>query len=438
MNEQKLDVNRETEEGDTPRVNYRELFEELHSRPFPLVEAPARVSQIAVMNGEADNWRLRLRNLCESYGVVPPDDNSNCFYQEFGKFYLRWEQHTEFSTYTLIAPAAESEPFANPAIEYLDSDWVAELLTAPISAVHIELRPQSEVAVTTEQLRGYFEEQRLIGAEVYAGQAQCWTAFRLHRDGFGRVMVLNRGLNSCELGRLLRSILELENYRNMSLLALPVARSMLPMVTEMERELTATVETITAINALEDEKRALDALSRIAARTARLISNSTFRFSSAKAYYELALNRLSELDESGISGLQTLSDFLVRRLQPAYKTCQAVHSRLLDLAQRIDRASDLLRTRVDLAIQMQNQQLLKSMDKRSKLSLLIQRSVEGLSVVVITYYVLSLIRLMLNAAEQSPWQFNADITLALSTPVVLLLVWLGLRSLKKRIDAESK
>lgn len=416
------------------------LFEELHSRPFPVLSAPVSVSQIAVLNQGRDvdqEWK-HLSDLCHRYSVNPPERGTNCFYQDFGEFSFRWERHTEFSTYTLITSPLSSEPFGKPAIQLLPRNWVEVLWRNPVSAVHVEILNQPEHPVMPDNLRTVFEGQRLIGSNIQGASAQYWTAFRLHTDGYGRVLVYNRELNECQLGRLLRSILELETYRNMALMALPLAREIIPQVREMEEALAETVERIPVIKGLDDEKAALRELSQIAARTGRIISNSTYRFAATKAYYELVVNRLGELQETELEGLQTLSDFLDRRLEPAHKTCEAVGARMMDLSHRIDRASDLLRTRVDLAIQTQNQQLLKSMNHRSKLSLLIQRSVEGLSVVVITYYVLSLIRLLLGAGKRLPVQFNPDIVTAAMMPVVFGLVWWGLRSLKKRIDKESK
>lgn len=415
------------------------LFEELHSRPFPVLLSPASVSHIAVLNlgRDVDQEWAHLSDLCRRYSVNPPERGTNCFYQDFGEFSFRWERHTEFSSYTVITSPLSSDPFGKPAIELLPGSWVEVLRNNPVSAVHVEILQQPEYGMTPDHLRTVFEGQRLIGSDIQGG-AQYWTASRLHSDGYGRVLVYNRKLNDCQLGRLLRSILELETYRNMALMALPLARDIIPQVREMEEALAATVERIPVIRGLADEKAALNELSQIAARTGRLISNSTYRFAATKAYYELVVSRLGELQETDMEGLQTLSDFLDRRLEPAHRTCEAVRARMMDLSHRIDRASDLLRTRVDLAIQTQNQQLLKSMNHRSKLSLLIQRSVEGLSVVVITYYVLSLIRLLLGAGEQFPIQFNPDIVIAVMMPVVFGLVWWGLRSLKQRIDRESE
>jgi len=81
-----------------------ELHEELHSRPSPLVETPCTISHIAVQIGAEERAaeRAYLGELCTRFDVNPPPDGASCLYQTFGGFELRWERHTEFSTYTFI------------------------------------------------------------------------------------------------------------------------------------------------------------------------------------------------------------------------------------------------------------------------------------------------------------------------------------------------
>ncbi len=110
------------------------------------------------------------------------------------------------------------------------------------------------------------------------------------------------------------------------------------------------------------------------------------------------LTRLEELREDEVSGHLTITEFMTRRLTPpAVKTCEAVNERLEDLSRRVDRASEMMRTRVELAIQSQNQQLLSSMDRRSRIQLMMQHTVEGFSVVAISYYLIGLLKLGLDA-----------------------------------------
>ena len=131
---------------------------------------------------------------------------------------------------------------------------------------------------------------------------------------------------------------------------------------------------------------------------------------------------------------QRLGVFLDRRFSPALATCAAVADRIAGLALRSERASNLLRTRVDIALEGQNQQLLRSMEASSRQQLTLQQTVEGLSVVAISYYAISIFaKLVEESAPYLPWM-NGELAKLASIPVILVGVWLGLRRLRKRVS----
>ena len=155
------------------------------------------------------------------------------------------------------------------------------------------------------------------------------------------------------------------------------------------------------------------------------------------AYHDLVRDRLNQLREEPIEGMQSLREFLERRLTPGIKTCNSVRDRLEDLSRRIHRTTSLLRTRVDLSIQEQNQHLLSSMNRRSQLQLRLQQTVEGLSVVAIGYYVLSLLEIGFVGLKAAGLPLNTDLAKAIAMPVVLGVVYWGVHSLRKHITQRS-
>lgn len=411
------------------------LFNELHTRPFPVLEQGSRVSQVALLHGGknvADEYR-HIQALCERYSILPPAAGSSCYYQNFGGFELRWERHTEFSTYTFIHRVDGPEPFQRTALSLLPPGWLAGLPGKVISGLHVEVVAMPDPAPVSDNLRHHFEGHRLISSWVNERKARLWTAYRIHNDGLGRVLVLNKGLNPCQLGRLVRRLLELETYRMMVLLAFPMARSIAPSIAEMDQQLASINEQIKAIQWLEDERRLLGQLSTLAARIEHLRSDTNFRFSAARAYYELVLSRLDELREQEEPGMQTFNEFLPRRLTPAFRTCEAVAGQLDDLSRRIDRASELLRTRVDLTLEAQNQDLLQSMNRRSQMQLQLQQAVEGLSVVAISYYLVGLVKYVAGSLHEMGVLHYPEVVVGVSVPVCALLVWAGVRRLRRSL-----
>ena len=139
-----------------------------------------------------------------------------------------------------------------------------------------------------------------------------------------------------------------------------------------------------------------------------------------------------------MDGVQSLQEFLERRLTPGIKTCNSVRDRLEDLSRRIHRTTSLLRTRVDLSIQEQNQHLLSSMNRRSQLQLRLQQTVEGLSVVAIGYYLLSLLEIAFNGLKAVGMPIDVSLAKGIAMPVVLLLVLLGVRSVRTHITRRNR
>ncbi|PID43748.1 MAG: hypothetical protein CSB48_05000 [Proteobacteria bacterium] len=426
--------------------NREKLFNELHTRPFPLIDTPAKVSQLAVLHEIDDEDKHQtvasqfdhLSSLCERYTVNPPAPDASCYYQDFGGFELRWERHTEFTTYTFIRKAMSNRPFDENALSVLPDEWLASIPGKIISGLHIEVAAMPGKMPSTEALRHHFEGHRMIGSELSNGAVQLWTSYRIHSDGMGRILIFNKGFDPCEGGRLVRRLLEIETYRMMVLIAFPIAQSTSPEVRAMASQVVAVNQQINEIEGLEDERRLLAELSSLAARLEQIISDTNFRFSAAEAYYALVLSRIGELNETPIPGFQTIGEFLGRRLIPAYRTCETTRRELTELSVRIDRASDLIRTRVNVTIESQNRYLLQSMDRRSKLQLRMQQAVEGLSVAVISYHLVGLVKFAADSAKELGFIENSYWIIGASVPISIGAVVFGLIKLKKRIYQVNK
>ncbi|MEP4575146.1 DUF3422 domain-containing protein, partial [Marinobacter sp.] len=413
-----------------------ELYNELHSRPFHVLPCPAQVTHIALITTpeqRADQFR-HWQDLHIMLGQPEPREDVSCYEATFGSLRIRREMHMEFASYTFInlGIGDDHQPFQDTGISSLPKGWLEKLTGTVVAAFHIDLQQASNGPETDlAQIRHWFEGERLVGSSPWEGKARVWGTFRLHSDGFGRFMVLNRDMSDSQLGRLTQRLMEIETYRLMSLLSLPLAREMTPSLNDMDQQLAVITQSL-ADNQDIDEREVLADLTNIAARIEAFRAHATFRFSATRAYHQLVLTRLEELREDELSGHLTITEFMTRRLTPAVETCESVKERLEDLSRRVDRASDMVRTRVELAIQSQNQQLLSSMDRRSKIQLMMQHTVEGFSVVVISYYLLALLKLALESADDAGFDVNTSLVLGIAIPVVLGLVFIGVRMIHHR------
>lgn len=410
------------------------LYEELHNRPSPIIEGECQITHFTVMLGEQRQAVYEhVVDLCKRFSVPAPAEGSSCLYLDFGGFELRWERHLEFANFTFICPKVE--PFSNDALSFIPKDWLASMPGNVVVALHLALVDQEP---DEEQLHRWFEGQRWNGSQVANGRGAAWTAFKLHSDGFGRMVAKGNLLNAYQKGRLVQRLIEIETYRLMALLGLPVARELNPAISKIEDDLAALNKRIAVIENDADEKALLTDLSQLAAEIEQHRSDTNFRFSATRAYFDLVNDRLHQLHESEMDGVQTLQEFLERRLTPGIKTCQSVRDRLEDLSRRIHRTTSLLRTRVELSIEAQNQTLLSSMNRRSHLQLRLQQTVEGLSVVAIAYYILALMGYGFDAISAAGIAINKDIATGIALPVVLGGVYWGVHSIRRHLTKQSK
>ena len=404
------------------------LIKELHNRTFPVVNLPAQVSSLVLLNpGDRQSELDRLTDLAHKHNVAPPQAGESCYYQSFKEFDFRWERHNEFSTYTVIFQRQPEAELCRNLFLLMDADWLDSLPGEVIAANHIDLRPTS---LTPQELQDYFEGKRLVGSKIYDGLATVWTSVQDDADGFIRTLVVDEGIDALQAGRAIRNLLEIAAYRAMTLLALPIARELIPAVTKLEGQLVGTNAKLNLLDTVEDEQKLMTELIEEATQLEKLVADHNFRFSATQAYFSLTESRLDMLREQKLPTFRTLKQFHVRRFIPAFHTCMSVVKRKEDLSKRISRTTELLNSRLQLSLEFQNQRLLASMDKRSALQLRLQQTVEGLSVVAMTYYSMNLIKLLIAPLPIEQYLLiSKTMALAIMTP----FIFTGALMLVKRI-----
>ncbi|MDR9433142.1 MAG: DUF3422 domain-containing protein [Spiribacter sp.] len=412
------------------------LLNEAHARPFESLDAPLRVSHLVMQTGTSGRRAEveHMASLCQRYQIDAPDAEAGHFILDAPGFRLRWERHTEFSTYTVFVNGAESEPFAEPAVHTLPAAWLPGLPGELLAAMHVTLMPASELNADAQTLGRYLNPDSLAGSDCAGAAATVWTDFLADQNGFLRFLILDKSLNPMQAGRLVQRLLELETYRFMALLGFPLARQRSSDISDMETRLGTLMDRLATVAELADERELLTALSELSARVERLMAQTNFRFSATAAYGTLVRRRLNALREQRIEGVTTLDEFMERRLAPALDTCVHMGERLERVSERVSRAANLLRTRVDVALEAQNRDLLDSMNRRASLQLRLQETVEGLSVVILSYYVVSLVGYAFNGIDRLGWVPNAEIATAISIPIVVAAVAIGVRLVRRRVS----
>ena len=418
------------------------LADEVHARPPEPLETPSRATYIALLIAPEDRERefTHIAALCQRFAVTPPHGGVTQFGTQLGPVRFKWERHGEFSSFTLFTPGLSQHPYSEPAVALLPAGWLAGLPGTTLVAAHAKLVAASVAPADAAGLAGHFGGNIVVGAQIGDGAGTAYTDFRVHPDGFARFLVCDHGFTPRQAGRMLQRLFEIEAYRMMALLALPIAREQAPRTLAIERALSVLTNKIAADGGDDnDDEALLQELTRLAARIEGELTSSQFRFGACRAYHTLVLTRIGELRERRLPGIQTIEEFMARRFNPAVDTCATMARRLHDLSERVAQISALLSTRVDIKRERQNQALLASMDRRAKLQLRLQQTVEGLSLAAIVYYVIGLVGYAAKAGKAGGLAIEPDLLMGLAIPVVALAVLLMLRRVRRRLhggDAE--
>jgi uncharacterized membrane-anchored protein len=415
------------------------LTNELHARPFPSLEAPCTAVFLAIKepldaaNRDRSRDRAHLIDLLDRNGSPHPQPEATHFSGLIGRHELKWESHTEFVTFSAFSPGVSARPFDPEEMRVFPDNWLA---TAPgkrlVSLlIRVEVMPEDEDAVTSH-LEDWFVPESLACSRVVDGAAIVAGDFRIDPAGQMRFAVFVRpGTGARRVGRIVQRLCEIETYRAMSMLGLMRARRMSARLNEIDPKLSALVSGLDSAG--QSPEATLHELLAISAELESQAVQVSFRFGATAAYEAIVNQRIEVLREIRIQGRQTFGEFMMRRYDPAMRTVKSAEARLRSMAERAQRAAELLRTRVDVERSAQNQKLLESMDKRADLQLRLQRTVEGLSVVAISYYAVNLATYALYPFAER-LSISKGVATAVATPVVILLVWAAVRRIRRQMD----
>jgi uncharacterized membrane-anchored protein len=412
------------------------LSNELHARPFPVVSAPSRAVYLALkpaQNAAARDRaadRAHLVALLDRFGAQHPQPGATHWFGTIGKHKLKWESHTEFVTYTLFVDGLDARPFDPASFDLFPADWLAQAPGARITSALIRIEKLSDEEDVSAKADAWFVPESLALSRVIDGELIIGADFRIDPAGHMRMAIFAReGVSERRIGRVVQRLCEIETYKSMSMLGLARAREMGSEMGQIDTQLSALLDDMCGEMPTPDQT--LSQLLAVSAQLENLIARSSFRFGATGAYETLVHQRIDALREDRFGGRQTFAEFMARRYDPAMRTVQSTEQRLKAMSDRAIRAGDLLRTRVDVQRSAQNQQLLASMDQRADLQLRLQRTVEGLSVVAISYYALNLALYVLKPAGKLAG-IPETLVSALAAPVVLLVVWLLVRRIRRR------
>ncbi len=413
------------------------LSNELHARPFPKVAAPARAAYLALKAAENAVGRDRdadlahLIALLDRFGATHPQPNATHYSGVVGRYFLKWESHTEFVTYTLFGDGVAERPFDAQTFAAFPEDWLRDAPGTRITSALIRVEEIDGDEGITEKAEEWFVPESLAISRVLNDDLVVASDFRIDEAGHTRFAVFARSdTGEQRTGRVVQRLTEIETYKTMSMLGLTRVKSLSAPMGTMEKRLSKVLDDMGQGQIAPDA--VLQSLLTVSAELENTISQSAFRFSATSAYWRIVDQRVEILREERFKGRQTIAEFMMRRFDPAMRTVTSTEARLDAMSERAMRAGELLRTKVDVERSAQNQSLLESMNQRADQQLRLQRTVEGLSVVAISYYAVNLVVYL-----ATPLGNVVDIgktgIAAVATPIVIVLVWWLLKRIQNRL-----
>lgn len=414
------------------------LANELHARPFPSMGAPCTAAFVAIKQPVDAAHRDRaedvkhLIELLDRHGAPHPQSGATHYSGAIGRYTLKWEQHTEFVTYTAFADGVSLRPFDPADFDIFPGDWLDRAPGQRITSALIRIEPRPADADINARIVDWFVPESVAMARVIDDAAVVAADFRIDVSGHQRFAVfVAPDVGHRRVGRIVQRLTEIETYKSMAMLGFSRTHPLSARMGELDQNLTRLMGDMTAGET--PAEHTLAALLSISAQLETLAAQSSFRFGATGAYEAIVWQRIEVLREARFMGRQTFAEFMLRRFEPAMRTVKSAERRLDNLADRSIRAGNLLRTRVDVERSAQNQKVLESMDKRADMQLRLQRTVEGLSVVAISYYAVSLVGYLTYPLIEVSGQSKGNLIAVITLPVVAL-VWFLVRRIRARIE----
>ncbi len=408
------------------------LHQELHARPLPDVGVNSTVFHLAMFRGDVtiQQERQHLDGLAKTLAASIQSAGDSHLQVRIGGSCLRLEFHTEFTEYTFITNVL-SDFASESTIDIISNEWIEQIPGETINRLRICVEQISDYGAEAD-IEKRFNSESLVVANVSDAQIRVWSDFQVSPQGNTQILLQCKTDDKDRIGRAVQRLIDIENYRMLAFIGLEKAREISVPLSDIERKLESVMHAFKDIDSIVGEKAMLADLINLSADVELMKARSMNRFRATDAYSEIMSDRLGELREGKVEGVFSISEFLMRRSVPAFRTCRASRDRILDLSLRISRAAELLRTRIEAQIEEQNQQLLRSVDRRASLQNRLQLTIEWFSVFAISIYLLQLAKFLLDAANEYLSWLNVPLSLGVLAPVVLVGVGAAINTIRNR------
>ncbi|MEY4704043.1 MAG: hypothetical protein RL042_239 [Nitrospirota bacterium] len=446
-------------EPETAKPDAGELIRKLHERPqMPLAEwlqAPAHVHYKAFRMSDPPVQRPASRDefksLLEAFKISA---DAMVIHDAFGygvktaetgdRLIVIWQAHTEYYSYqSWHVPSAQAARVAFGPMTFPDYRFPVTPLGAEVCRLDILLK--AEPLPDSDRLRPQFPGPVMYGSRILDEDTSLVTSFT--PDEYGRehywVSVGSARSGRSHLKDIVDAIVRIETYYHLLLMQKPLFSAAIDQAYKFEQVHLKQREIITGHIGHADSltlQRWLNGLTQDLLKTTRLAGKLHFELSAAVPYDKIVHRTLASLDERPLPLYRPISDYVLSGVTGVAEGYQQLLKRIDTLRSGFEGIISILRARVDLMLQAQNLTLLASVDKTTKSQAILQHTVEGLSVIVIAYYLSGLMGYIFKGLQEMGWLHNAYIASALFVPLAVgfafLITSVSRKHLHKKLSGE--
>lgn len=451
-----------------PTVQGKNILKHLHSSHQKYfegwVDVPAHIHHSAYRMAnpamERPQSRKEFQHLLECLGITPED---TVLEEKIGygittapngdRLLAMWQAHTEYYSYQIWhIPADSNDNLEYGPLTFPGYQFPFSPLGIVVNALDILITPSREY--TTEELDSLLPGPQLYGSQLFGEPISAATSFT--PDEFGRERYLiwssDPDVIRKKLSRLIDILISMENYTHLILLPYKAFSHAVDQVQIFEQRHLYQRSLITKEHRHATHpilEKWLEGLTHDFLEVGRLADSMRYRLSASVPYDQIVRSNIQDLKEQSLPFGRMLSDYIRWKITGVAEGYQQLVTRIHSLEQDFEGTIAVLRTQIELArqeqnllLQDQNTKLLLSVDKTTKSQAVLQHTVEGLSVIVIAYYLSGLAHYVFKALHDLGWLENYTLASGIFVPLALafsfgLITWGRKRIYSKHFSEDS-
>ncbi|MCB9992335.1 MAG: DUF3422 domain-containing protein [Hyphomicrobiaceae bacterium] len=395
----------------------REISDEIHARPIILIGLPSRVRRLVFQQNSPHQVAATFDAFsayCVAEAIDPPRPYSRQHSFERDGMTISWEFHTEFITVSWVSAIKDEMAMPdNIGLQLLDGFSL-------VTAARVDVMAEKSIP---DALIPGFSPVSFCHARVDDGRAEIATDFRTDADGFVRFELAAGNVSDRRRAILARRLLEIETYAKMALLSLPPTRAASGELNGLEQSVSDCIRKLPDIADIAAAKMAMDNLNALSLKLGALGESLNYRIAAAQAYGTVLSERLAALRDVSTGAGSSISQYLNNRVNPAIRTIIAFEKRLDIASEKVARAVAMLNARNGLELEIQNSEILNTISKTAQSQFRLQKTVEGLSAIAISYYLIGILSYAL-AGPMQYFHWDKVWTLSILAPFVFLGVYI--------------